>query len=562
MSVTHSIPPASPKLPSRLPLRPRIVTPSPQLRRKDSFIRKGESSEEYPSPHESIYDAAYFSSANSEDSGRRFPLVDTASRIPRPVKKNDENRREPSLSVIKPSPSIIESPPSIVDAVEFRYGNGTALETITEQKSYATMRSKRSRSADHSPAIPFLGHRDSFIVAKSPRRKISFSADDITLINQSYHEACATIEKQASGQQIYAEPQSPIHALPDRPSTPEGMPSWDEAQRAPRIPPTQQNIIRRFFNHPSISNRDRTVSSPVAGRTAPRFRPPRSVYGPIQQHPFTRAPIAKVEQQQEWSTLRVEKGRRLRKDQRVRFTPSATARDSEMLNLQSAIESTTASAIHPLQPSPVVTQAPFISFCPHRNISGLVTNAPEPSVRSRYATPSPRQEFSTPDRLDTPTRSSNLAITPQLSELDNLDGSCRTVGPSPNSTTPLMTGALVPGYIPILERGSLGKLGQIKEEWCWKCALQSGLEKIEETWGKALSCFCPGCCDDFYDGVLPYGDGIDRAVSSPGIEPGLHYPIGRAGPAPGSRFGSGLAQCLVRGYPPESVPGNSRLTTH
>ena len=82
-----------------------------------------------------------------------------------------------------------------MDTIHFRYGNGTALDTITEQKSYTTIRSKaRTKSADNSPSIPFLCHRDSFIISKTPRRQISFSLDDIEEIKRSYHDACAVIE--------------------------------------------------------------------------------------------------------------------------------------------------------------------------------------------------------------------------------------------------------------------------------------------------------------------------------------------------------------------------------
>jgi len=109
-------------------------------------------------------------------------IVDIPSRIPRPIKKNDENSR-------------IVSPSNFMDTIQFRYGNGTVLDTITEQKSYTTIRSKaRTKSADNSPSIPFLCHRDSFIISKTPRRQISFSLDDIEEIKKSYHDACAVIE--------------------------------------------------------------------------------------------------------------------------------------------------------------------------------------------------------------------------------------------------------------------------------------------------------------------------------------------------------------------------------
>jgi hypothetical protein len=89
--------------------------------------------------------------------------------------------------------SNIENKRMIQDA-EFRYGRGTILDTITEKNSNGTMRSVvRPRSADNIHIIPVLGHRDSLLVAKSLRRRLSFSLDDVHLIKQSYHELCHEI---------------------------------------------------------------------------------------------------------------------------------------------------------------------------------------------------------------------------------------------------------------------------------------------------------------------------------------------------------------------------------
>jgi hypothetical protein len=78
--------------------------------------------------------------------------------------------------------------------VDFLYGRGTVLNTIAEKHSNGTIRSLGiPRPTDGANNIPFLGHRDSFLVAKSPRRKHSFSLDDLHLINRSYHEVCHEI---------------------------------------------------------------------------------------------------------------------------------------------------------------------------------------------------------------------------------------------------------------------------------------------------------------------------------------------------------------------------------
>lgn len=107
------------------------------------------------------------------------------------------------VELLKPDirTSNVENERTIQDS-EFRYGCGTVLDTITEKNSNGTMRSVPCpRSADNIHNIPFLGHRDSFLVAKSPRRQHSFSLDDVHLINRSYHEVC---------HEIYASPKVSI----------------------------------------------------------------------------------------------------------------------------------------------------------------------------------------------------------------------------------------------------------------------------------------------------------------------------------------------------------------
>ena len=146
-----------------------------QVRHKSPFIRHIDSSEDCPSPHDSIYEAYHIT--NSDESSNQIeqsiPMVHLFTTDTQPA--NNEN---------------LQSPPD----AEFRYGRGTVLDTITEKNSTGTIRSLAyPRSADNVHNIPFLAHRDSYVVTKRPRRKQAFSMDDIQLIKKSYHEVCHEI---------------------------------------------------------------------------------------------------------------------------------------------------------------------------------------------------------------------------------------------------------------------------------------------------------------------------------------------------------------------------------
>lgn len=154
--------------------RSLAIDPS-QVRRKSSFIRQIDSSEECPSPHDSIYEA-YFITASDESSMRL-----------------EQSMEMVDIAKLEQRTSNIENERMMQDA-EFLYGRGTILDTISEKHSNGTIRSvARPRSADNIHDIPFLGHRNSILVAKSPRRQQSFSMDDMKLIKQSYHEVCTEI---------------------------------------------------------------------------------------------------------------------------------------------------------------------------------------------------------------------------------------------------------------------------------------------------------------------------------------------------------------------------------
>ncbi|XMA17010.1 hypothetical protein WAI453_009801 [Rhynchosporium graminicola] len=511
MAITTSILPADlGSSPSRIPLKQRSITPTPKntIRRKGSFIRLADSSEESPSSHESIFEAFCFSS--SEASSNKGDNIDIPSRIPRPVKKNDENSRE-------------VSPSTLIDTIQFRYGHGTALATITEQKSVTTLRSKaRTKSADNSPRIPFLGHRDSFTISKTPRRQISFSLDDIVEIKRSYHNACAVIEqeicKSLLAQEVYAEPKIPIQAPPDRPPTPPGMPSWTESQiltiprRRQSLARTQaprQNMIQRFFNLSNTGSktgnedRDRAVSAPLPGHTAPRFRPPKSVYGPIDQHPFTKAPIARLQSEMS-PVLSTTRRKRLQKDQRVRFTPSATARDSEANMLQAAIESTRTTAAHPFQPFSGIIASPSRKGCSHRHSRRSKLIAMKPNVTTvaedidtRCLPPYHRSDELAPWSPIGPSTRPYSPISPTQAELDSLcvTDSIRDHTASVSSTAHLMTGAITataPPLPTITKQRDFPDL--TKEKWCWKCAAQTAFRKLDDWWMKSAGFVCFVCC--------------------------------------------------------------------
>jgi hypothetical protein len=570
--------------PLRMPLSPRAVSPTPpiqkQIRRKHSFVLRGDSSEEIPSPHDSIFEAYYFSAANSEESSHKIELVSISKHdIPGATVDsggNDENSRQLTTP----------ANPCFVDDIEFRYGHGTVLETITEQKSCNTIReTARTKSADDLPKFPSLTHRDSFVLAKTPRRKHSFSVDDLALIKQNYHEACAMIEREIRKplpvHKIYAQPKNPIHPPVYRPPTPPGMPSWTAAQNlSPRVrgthnQPSVQNRLQRFLHLPAsgitlssrvpAANLTRSVSAPLHARIAPRFRPPRSVYGPIDRHPFLNAPVAKVVElpptappadpasggARTGSRLPKPSGKR-KLGQRVRFTPSATARDSEMMSLQAAIVSTTAAAVHPLAPveaTPIDTRSlTALPHCPHRKGRREALKVHKISLNHHGSLPpsneylplpvqSPPREDSTSrclSPLPSPTNPFSLASS-RNNSLNTVDSgifdsqpSCTT---SFSSTTHLMTGALRPiSPTPDSEyfrtsytREPENSFPQ-KEPWCWKCNVEKVFAKMDQMWMQSAGCFCIVCCgvdlDD--DMSLSRGNGLTSSV---------HHNV------PGRRFG-------------------------
>jgi hypothetical protein len=546
----------------RAPLRPRTASPptvpSKQVRRKSTFLLHTDSSDDLPSPHDSIFEAFYFS-ANSDESGNRVELINLEPRNRgHGGEVNDENNRGASSSANTYD----------IDEVEFRYGHGTVLDTITEQKSCATIRTlAHTKSADNMPKIPFLEHRDSFVVARGPRRKMSFSLDDLNLIKRSYHEACAMIEREAHKplpvHEIYAQPKVPINAPLNRPPTPPGMPSWTaaqivHAQSQPATQPVTQNRFQRFFGLPAsefpFSSRvspavpSRVSSAPVRGRLAPRFRPPRSAYEAIDQHPFVTAPFAPIVKagaavhpvaivpsgSPSVAILETRAPKRTGKrklSKRVRFTPSATARDSEMISLQNAIESTRDSAVHPMLEAPAISQTRSEQQqCPHQKSrlaklkylqqqNPLNHQASDPPNNQYHAPPSPSPS---PSRGPTPFTQPTVIrhpseLTPS-SRRSSLDGSFGVIDIEPNlgtrivsisSTIPLMSGGLQ-ADIELNPETTVSPLEE-KQSSCWRCKFNTVVSKVDQWFMDSTDCLCFGCGFELDDDLSMQYGGSDAA---------------------------------------------------
>jgi hypothetical protein len=551
----------------RTPLRAISPPTQKQVRRKSSFILRGDSSEDYPSPHESIFEAYFVSAANSEESNHKIELVSIAQHNPG-AENEPAGTAENSRQLTGPAGTL-----PIAD-VEFRYGRGTVLDTIAEQKSSNTMRTlARAKSADGFPKIPFLNHCDSFEVAKSPRRKQSFSVDDLALIQRNYHEACAMIERETRKplpvHEIYAQPKNPIHAPVYRPPTPPGMPSWTAAQNLPRQTggsnntPGVQNRLQRFLNLPAsgitFSSRvpTRTVSTPLPSQVAPRFRPPRSAYGPIDRHPFVTAPVAKANQMPpsvpptSSSSSGIQIGTRLPKPtgkrklgKRVRFTPSATARDSEMASLQTAIMTTSSSAMHPLAPvqvSPDIAHSLPTPRCPHRKGRREVVKMLRNSLNRDNTVP-PSNEYLTLSDQSPPRSSSTLfpqTSTPILSptyplslpssrqaSLNTADtpfSDSQTSRTTSFSSTAQLLARIGRSSSPTpssLNPTSPGSTTSTKETWCWKCSVEKGIKKIDHWWMQSASCMCTVCFGVDVDDDMSLHHSAGAAHASRHLVPG------------------------------------------
>lgn len=536
--------------------------PAKQIRRKSSFVVRVDSSEDPPSIHDSIFEAVYISPNNSDEVGSGIELItlDNRGSNSQGTAINDENARHGG------SPDD-----GAIDDLDFLYGRGTVLDTITEQKSFGTLQTlpKEKNSIDNLPNFPFVRHRDSFALGQNPRRKQAFSLDDIDMMQSSYHDACAMIERETHKQlpvhEIYAEPRTPLHAPLERPQTPEGMPSWTASQSLPRAtqpaPQTSShpgNRFRRFFKFTirkpvsSTPVNTRSVSDPVRGRQAPRFRPPRSVYGLIEQHPFNNAPMAPVVHlgagSTRISTLKGKNKTNRKTSQQVRFTPSATARDSETTALRVAIESTSALAPHPIMPFDDPLPPVVKIKCTHKkgraalakathNLNHGATIPPSNEYVITPPSPSPDNSMATPwpSRTTSPSRPVSAMSSVRSEDLAFM-GSSVVPPMAISSTAHLMSGAILtspspqPNHLPqpeVMLSPVVKPCPKPKELWCWKCKFQTAAEKVDHWAMQSVGCFAFICCGyDFNDdgSYVAYsaanGSRIDNVGGGPNLRGG------------------------------------------
>ncbi|KAI1004320.1 hypothetical protein K3495_g3896 [Podosphaera aphanis] len=269
------------------------------IQRNGHFDFNSNSSDDYPSSHTSIYEAFHFSSTSSEDNCRMVELANISpSRSVMTVgkRRGDKNIGETGNFVT----NHINDP-------EFYYGFRTKLNTITEQKSYNSLGTLPRKSMDD---LSIVRQREKTFGPDMLHRQRSFSLDDLDLINSSYHKPSRLIIEPENSlllqmREIYAQPKAPPQAPIKRLETPPGMPSWTAAQNLPNNRTRtkahnrqiSQNCLKRFLNIPtaafsaymtpkSLHVRDQNVQISTRGPPAPRFRPPRSAYASLDQHPF------------------------------------------------------------------------------------------------------------------------------------------------------------------------------------------------------------------------------------------------------------------------------------
>ncbi|KAI0859367.1 hypothetical protein F4860DRAFT_271478 [Xylaria cubensis] len=238
-----------------------------------------DSSEDPPSTHESIFDAAWLSTSDLAKSPYQTPG--------RPV---TPFRAAIDIDLESESPlSRLETP--------FLYGHGTELAPILEQRSIATLRTKGSlstsdlssllhdapggrggsnnstsnnkikRSRSKSETSHPLRHQPSFSPPPEPTtgtttgtnsssspqlRHLSFSRPTVHIVD------------------VHAYPRKPIYPAPQRPKT----------------PPSLRRISRPQSEGDAYMATGATTSSSSIAYEAPGFRAPRSGHGNLSSHPF------------------------------------------------------------------------------------------------------------------------------------------------------------------------------------------------------------------------------------------------------------------------------------
>ena len=520
-----------PHVRSRIPLIPRSPprTPPKQIRRKGSFMRRVDSSEESPSPHGSIFEALYQSATNSEEGGhvelwptRPLP-VSSQPASPSETRENDENTRQLPTS----TNTLVEN-----DG-QFLYGHGTVLETIKERTSHGSIRIlARRKSVDDLKSIPVPDQIGRLAPGKNPQRQKSLSLDDLETVKDSYMEnslAGSTTKHALAIQEIYAQPRVPIKEPPYRPDTPPGMPSWTEHQLRPAERPRPSVGFREFFGirssrtklqhgEQSLPDGGRSVSGLRVPRIA-RFRPPKSSYGRIDQHPFNSAPTAVVDPFLHVPTsIRPVAMRKL-----VRFTPSTAAQDSEATPPQGGVEQGDSSATqHTAQVEP---ESPIQGRhsrpsgpkkrreCPHRKarvpafkklkhsnstILGIDYQAilSHPLTRDASHTSLPQLAPPSPTH---PVHSAWCGRGDGNWDLGIIDTETISGVVSNSSTTHLMSGALLaasPSPTPESSHREDRTLlpPPIKNSRCWRCKLEALGDRLGSWRKKSTGCLWFVCC--------------------------------------------------------------------
>lgn len=520
----------------RTPLQPSsktaVLVPSNMIKRKSSMVLRLDSSEDAPSSHSSIVDATYHSNQNSDENGMQIARLDTDFRSGPDCINLAASTRTTSDEVM-----IRVSRPTTPESGTFLYGRGTTLDTIIEQKSVATMRSNCTISPDSSPSRPLLKRPSNATISPAVQKRRSLSLDDLTQIKRAYHDACTAIDRAGEDDveqgPAYAGARTPQHAPLWRPETPPGMPSWTLAQDptyrlSRRRDMRSRSLLRRLRTNPQMTRlinsctaRTRSVSQPLA----PRFRPPRSVYEHVAHHPFYRAQVITPEPSFPRSSCLMPRvaavdTQQERRDDRnishVRFTPSATARDSEIQNLENAIEATQGYAVHPLDRAPFHMPPPAgqTIFCPHARQTGSSHNITEVgttslsdhgipsyiSLSSTLATTicsSGAPEISAPSVLsgmdDTETMEM-LEGTPDLTSR-GLMSTPSILGATSCSTHHTSTLIPTPLELSLTNRSDASQnIGTRKP--CWRCNIKKVLVKVgsELVSLAAILCFpCAGC---------------------------------------------------------------------
>jgi hypothetical protein len=383
---------------------------------------------------------------------------------------------------------------------------------------------------------PSPDRHDSSVSEKSHQRKKSLSLDDLELIKDSYDQD-GPISEHAKDipleiHEVYAQPKTPVQEPPYRPDTPPGMPSWTEHQLRPlqlRLGRRTSFGFRQFFSIRSsragltsqgqdLPSGRRSASAPVApgAPRIARFRPPRSTYGPIDQHPFNRAPTAVIDPFLQPISPRATAKRKI-----VRFTPSTAAHDTEVVALEAGIEQDCSHSPHslgqigstPLQSTPT---RPAIArrqrVCPHLkghtaykwlkhsnptlteiNYQAILSH---PLTRERSHASLPRPSLPSPTRLvpDGWSVCGEGNWDMGIIDTEPISGACST-----SSTTHLMSGALTalsPSPAPVSSYPDSHTFPQplAKNNRCWRCKFASLREKFAKMRRRGASCLWFVCC--------------------------------------------------------------------